>query len=383
MIKHVRIKNFKSLTDVSFDLEPVTVLIGRSGTGKSNLFDALRFLRDCVQSLNGQVASHNLGGWARIIPATASGPVSISFSVRFAGPGLAEEYEYILAFRQLPPHPGPQLTEEKLSLGGRVLFHRDAGRWVQAPSVVNVPAPNSATLMLGAVTGVREINRAQSLLGSGLAFYAFPDDVLLRSGSGPAPSQTGLTERGENFLQMLVAIDIDPQAWDHQQEMVAALRQLNPSIKSVELNMPGREKIVVSHEVAGRVLPLELVYESEGFRRLLAHLIALYQTPPKQALFFEEPEKGIHPGALAVLAEEFKACPIAGRGQIVLTSHSPELLDHFQPEQLRVVEMENYSTMIGPVAPEQVEAIREQLLHPGELITVDTARLAAAPAEGQ
>jgi predicted ATPase len=382
MIKHVRITNFKSLTDVSLDLNPVTVLIGRSGTGKSNFFDALRFLRDCVKSLNGELASSQQGGWPRIIPATAGAPVAISFSVRFAAVGIPEGYEYLLVFRHQQPPTGPRLAEEKLSLGGRVLFHQAEGKWLQAPPVVNPPPP-SGTLMLGAVTGVREINRAQLLLGNGLAFYTFPDDVLLRAGSSQAQLQAGLTEKGENFLKTLSDIDIDPTSWDHQQEMIAALRQLNPSIKSVELNMPGREKIVVSHEIAGRLLPLELVYESEGFRRLLAHLIALYQTPPKQALFFEEPEKGIHPGALAVLAEEFKVCPSAGRGQVILTSHSPELLDHFEPEQLRVVDMENYSTKIGPVAPEQVEAIREHLLHPGELLTVDTARLATSPAESQ
>jgi len=380
MLKHVRVTNFKSLIDVSVDLEPVTVLIGRSGTGKSNFFDGLRFFRDCVKALNGETASNSAGGWPRILPATANDAVVISFSVRFAAPGLAEDYEYELSFENRPPQ-NPQVVGEKLFLGERVLFHRQGGRWVQPPSVVNPPPANSPILLLGGVTGVREISRAHSLLSNGFAFYTFPDDVLLRSVSNRATSQTGLAEKGENFLETLVAMDIDPQAWDHQPEMVAALRQLNPSIKSVELTMPGREKMVVSHEFSGRILPLELVFESEGFRRLLAHLIALYQTPPKQALFFEEPEKGIHPGALAVLAQEFKACPEAGRGQVVLTSHSPELLDHFEPGQLRVVEIDNYATKIGPVAPRQVEAIREQLLHPGELLTVDEARLAAAATE--
>lgn len=36
MITRVRIQNFRSLVDVTVDLEPLTVLIGRSGTGKSN-----------------------------------------------------------------------------------------------------------------------------------------------------------------------------------------------------------------------------------------------------------------------------------------------------------------------------------------------------------
>jgi predicted ATPase len=381
MIKHIRITNFKSLGDVSADLGPVTVFIGRSGTGKSNFFDAMRFLRDCVNSRSGDSASQNVGGWPLIIPATSSGPMRMSFSACFAGPGIPQDYEYEFVFQLKPQEPRAQLAEEKLTLGGRVLFSRDTTKWVQAPPVVSPPSPQTGNLMLGAVTGVREISRAQLLLGKGLAFYTFPDDVLLRSGGDAA--QTGLARKAENFLQMLAAIDQDPQAWDHQQEIVAALRQLNPSIKSVELNMPARDKIVVSHEVAGRILPLELAYESEGLRRLLAHLIALYQTPSMQVLFFEEPEKGIHPGALAVLADEFKACPDAGRGQVVLTSHSPQLLDHFEPEQLRVVEMENYLTKIGPISPEQVEALREQLLHPGELLTVDAARMANSASNGQ
>src|SRR5262249_50143928 len=140
MIKHVRITNFKSIEDVSVDLEPVTVLIGRSGTGKSNFLDALRFLRDCVKSFSSDVASRSLGDWQRIFPATTSGPISISFLVRFSGPGLSEEYEYMLTLHHRQ-QSGMQPPGEKLSLGNRVLYHRDAGKWIQAPPVANALAP--------------------------------------------------------------------------------------------------------------------------------------------------------------------------------------------------------------------------------------------------
>ena len=48
MIHRIAIKNFKSL-DVDFRLDPVTVLVGRSGTGKTNLVDGLRWLRQFLQ----------------------------------------------------------------------------------------------------------------------------------------------------------------------------------------------------------------------------------------------------------------------------------------------------------------------------------------------
>ncbi|MGO9465645.1 MAG: AAA family ATPase [Isosphaeraceae bacterium] len=106
-----------------------------------------------------------------------------------------------------------------------------------------------------------------------------------------------------------------------------------------------------------------------------AHLLAIYQRPPKQILIFEHPEDGIHPGALSILAEEFEAAPEQGRGQIILTTHSPKLLDHFDVEQIRVVGLAGLETRIGFVSAEQKEAIRDKLLDPGELLTVDPARM--------
>jgi hypothetical protein len=231
--------------------------------------------------------------------------------------------------------------------------------------------------MLGGITGVPEITIAHLVLTKGLGCYAFPDTVLMPGGPGPRPGETSLSDHGENYLQAYVAIVSNLQAWSHRKEMLAALRKLNPTVKSVEPLTPAQDKLVVSHDVGGRALVLDLSQEAEGFRRFLAHLMALYQLPPKQTLFFEEPEKGIHPGALEALTDQFKACPEAERGQVLLTTHSPELLDHFAPEQLRVVDLRDYLTTIAPVAQEQIEAVREQLLQTGELLTVDPARPAA------
>jgi predicted ATPase len=159
------------------------------------------------------------------------------------------------------------------------------------------------------------------------------------------------------------------------------LQRLNPAVKNVDLiALQKPAKIMVSQQVKDKVLVLELAQQSEGLRRFLAYFIALYQSPPKQTLIFEEPEKGIHPGALAVLADQFKAYASSGRGQVILTTHSPQLLDYFAPENIRVVEIDNYQTRIGPLAPEQLESLKEKLLRPGELLTVDYARAEPARA---
>ena len=52
MIKRIRIQNYRSLIDVDVELGPLTVLIGLSGTGKSNFVRAIRALRDALTNRN-------------------------------------------------------------------------------------------------------------------------------------------------------------------------------------------------------------------------------------------------------------------------------------------------------------------------------------------
>src|SRR5262249_48915675 len=119
--------------------------------------------------------------------------------------------------------------------------------------------------------------------------------------------------------------------------LAAALRQLKSQLQSIDLRQPLRQQVIVTHDVGGRLLVFDLRQESEGFRRLLACFLALYQIPPKQTLVFDEPEKGIYPVGLAVLADEFKGYASKRRGQVLLTTHSPEFLDKTDPDQIRVV----------------------------------------------
>ncbi len=381
MIKHVHIKNFKSLQDVSVDLNPVTVLIGRSGSGKSNFVEALRWLRDFLRLRDADRIQQQHGNWSQILFAPEQGPRSFSFALTFDAPGFTEDFQYELVFEQRQANQPPQFAEEKLALGGKTIYHCQSGKWLQPPPLVN-PAP-PAGVVLGALTGVQEATIAHLVLTQGIGCYAFPDRVLIGQGQGAGQGENGLADSGDNFLQAFVNMTTNLSTWQHLRDMTASLRRLKPTLKSIDLDQPGRHQIVVSLETDGRLLVFNLAQESEGFRRLLACLIALYQSPPKQTLIFDEPEKGIYPAGLAILAEEFKGYASKGRGQVLLTTHSPEFLELFAPEQIRVVEMRGYATQIGPVAPEQLEALQEHVLKPSDLLTVDEARLNGSLAEAR
>jgi predicted ATPase len=109
-----------------------------------------------------------------------------------------------------------------------------------------------------------------------------------------------------------------------------------------------------------------LLQESDGTLRILGILAALYQDPPRKLIAIEEPELTIHPGAMSVLWEEIESA--AERSQIILTTHSPDLLDMCRAEQLRVVEKVRGITEIGPIAEEQKKIIQQRLFAPGQLL---------------
>ena len=175
MLKHIHIINFKSLGDVAVSLEPVTVLIGRSGTGKSNFVEALRCLRGLLESRNDAIIQSSYGGWPRVMSAMGAIPMTVSFRLVFDAPGITGDLEYTLRFQQRQAQAPPQFAEEKLVVGSRILFHQQQGKWLQPPPLD--PPPPAGSLMLGALTGVQEATVAQLVLTAGIGCYAFPRAV--------------------------------------------------------------------------------------------------------------------------------------------------------------------------------------------------------------
>src|SRR5216117_3903988 len=91
MIKRVQIQNFRSLVNVTVHLDPLTVLIGRSGTGKSNFVQAIRFLRDCLNTRNMNAGA--LGG-ANPVLHVAHQKEPLDYNLRFSIAGIGESFEY-------------------------------------------------------------------------------------------------------------------------------------------------------------------------------------------------------------------------------------------------------------------------------------------------
>ncbi len=378
MIQHIEIRNFKSIGEVSVDLSPVTVLIGRSGVGKSNFLRAIRFLRNFL--LQPDAAISHEGGWSRIWPFGV--PAPLSFSVRFSIPGYLASFTYDVSWKVHLQNPSNVFVNaERLLLGQDVIFDRNGENWITWPG--EGPAPRTTpAIFLKSFPTLSEAVLAYTAWTSGIGWHDFPANVFTQASHdgglfGNAKVKfNGLDDTASNYLEVIRDITQDLRNQLARWQILARVKQINPTVDSLELDSVIQPKhVVVAHRLGDRRIGLDLSQESDGFRRYYAHLLALYQTPPKQVLMFEEPENGIYPGALRNLAEEFGSAPSAARGQVLLTTQSPDLLDGFAPEQLRVVELDQSQlTKIGPLDPDQADAVRARLLEPGELLTVDIAR---------
>ncbi len=106
--------------------------------------------------------------------------------------------------------------------------------------------------------------------------------------------------------------------------------------------------------------------ESDGTLRALALLMALNQMPGPSIIGVEEPELMIHPGAMGVLANVIRGT--SHRSQVILTTHSPDLITNFPVNSLRIVDLENGATKIGPVREDERQIVEDKLFKAGDLL---------------
>jgi predicted ATPase len=113
-ITRLRVKNYRGLADVDLTLGPLTVFVGLNGAGKSNLLDALRFVRDVVADRM-EIAVGQRGGMSALRHWSPKGhPVDVSIELRVKGEGWQAEHAFTLGGE----HRGGVPDQDRILLGG-------------------------------------------------------------------------------------------------------------------------------------------------------------------------------------------------------------------------------------------------------------------------
>lgn len=113
----------------------------------------------------------------------------------------------------------------------------------------------------------------------------------------------------------------------------------------------------------------ECAQESDGTLRAAGIVTALVQEPPLTLIGIEEPELTVHVGAIPLLFDYLKQA--SRREQVLLTTHSIELLDLLDVDDLRVVERRHGVTTVARVRQDQRNAVKRRLMTVGEMIGME------------
>ena len=384
-ITRVALKNYKSIAACDVQLRPLTFLVGPNGAGKSNFLDSLRFVADALNSSLDH-ALRDRGGIKEVRRRSGGRPHRISIRLEFTLPeGSTGHYAFRIIAR---PRGGYEVQREECALQSEQLhtqkeFFRVRNGTVTKTSVDVGPAAATDRLYLVNASGLKEFRPVYESL-SQMGFYSLNPDKI-RDLQAPDPGNL-LIRDGSNLASVLAQLSSSAK-----RRIEEYLAKVVPGVHEVEVKKFGsKETLEFRQAVAVGKPPWRFLANkmSDGTLRVLGILVALFQgnhDSKKRVLLvgIEEPEIALHPAAAGVLLDGLRDA--ADNTQIIITSHSPDLLDDkdLDPESILAVEARDGTTSIGRVDEAGRSAVRDRLYTTGELLRLNQLQPDPATVESE
>ena len=370
-IKRVVLNNYKSIASCDVQLRPLTFLVGRNGAGKSNFLDSLRFVADALNSSLDH-ALRDRGGINDVRRRSRGHPTHFLIRLEFTlSEGLDGHYAFRVGARKRD-EPGEYRVQMEECVLQKEYFRVNNG--VVATSARVAPAATTDRLYLVNASGLPEFRPIYEAF-SRMGFYNLNPDKI-RDLQAPDPRDV-LTRDGDNLTSVFNQLSASVKA-----NIEEYLALVVPGVHSVGVKKFGpKETLELRQHVAGDKNPWSFLANnmSDGTLRVLGILVALFQGNQNSKkrvplVGIEEPEIALHPAAAGVLLDGLRDA--AETTQIIVTSHSPDLLDDkdLDVESSLAVEAWNGNTKITPVDAASRSVIRDKLYTTGELLRLNQLR---------
>jgi predicted ATPase len=400
-LRRVRIRGYKSIAFCEVELKPLTILVGRNASGKSNFLDALAFLRDVID-VGAVEAVKRRGGWSAIHCRTCQqASVGIEVEVAFSGwlpggspegtPGPSVQTELIATYsveipapqRGMPPAMSEKLGLRQKSDNSEVNFDLDQGRLtfnvkggdgskpLTIPISSGIQSQQLEPFLLRTIHVQPLLSLALGLRSMG--FYNFQPDAI-RVLQRPNPG--GLLERdGNNLASVIEGLrEIDEESVDRIKAYLSAVVDQVEDFQVVRYGEYETIRFRLRSDDRSAQVEFDAASMSDGTLRALAALVAAFQihlpTGPS-VVGIEEPETALHPAAMGALIDALAEA--TERTQVILTTHSADLLvdPDLDLSQVLVVRSLGGQTYITPVDAASREIVRKELSTLADLQRMD------------
>ncbi len=412
-INSVSATNFRSILSATAELDRFTIFVGPNASGKSNVLDILRFIKDALRfDLDAAISMrHGISAIHHEHSDEPANDISIAVSATINNRNWPSDVRVDYGFSVATEHDdGYEVCNEYANIwhgpGDEPIsiFHVDQGN-LSEPSTLfpfvrqqsffddehhtdfdksNLALPTLLRLIRGSAmhrhdtddvyqTTYLALSQMHRQLMNMRFYHMFPNTIREPQ---KLSNTTLLDENAANLASVLRAMekrDREQPSREHPPRMsrlTEYLARLVPGISGLEVTAAGGYLIVrLKHDSVPGGAWIDLSLESDGTVRLLGILTALYQYRNPPLIGIEEPELTVHPGALSTLADVLNEA--ARMSQLLITTHSPDLIDRVTQsrsvDSVRIVELVDGFTEVNRVPEAQVEAVRRHLFSPGEL----------------
>jgi predicted ATPase len=372
MIDRLSFTNFKSLRRVDARLRRFMVVVGPNGSGKTSILDGLHYLAQVTQKplariLSGVFAPPSLKS------RDSKGPMKLALSGSFHGVGAGVEIAISCENGAEPPVWSAMVARRWGEAEVQTSETKSDAREVPAPGAKPAPPPAHRPPRADEVDTrwgqSREMKALALELGSTRKLRL--DVEMLAAPSYSREETPRLAVDGKGLASVLADLaGRDPEAFQAIQD---AARRIIPALERIrtrraKVQQQDEQEIRIddkplTHAVDRTYWGQQLVLDFSGAKDVLAPLAsegtllviglltALLTKPRARLLLLDDIDKALHPRAQRELMEQLgRVLEMDPELQIVATSHSPYLLDHFAPEDVLVTTLRpDGSTACAPL----------------------------------
>lgn len=336
-LSRIKISGYKSIKECNLEIRKNNILIGANGAGKSNFIGFLKMVNTMLYKPDNvrtyfQFAVAENGGSDSLLRYGKKVTDQVAGELIFGD----NNYEFVL----------------KPTDGNKMIFLKECATWFKN-GFGDLPQRSISNPYCDCGSSHDESKLEEKSAKSGIAKYALE---AIRSWQPYHFHDTGRKAKvkqpslpnDHNFLrfdaQNLASFlkNLQERHKRSYDKIVEVIRLVAPFFGNFTFSFLG-ENIVLSWFERGRDFPMSIHAVSDGTLRFIC-LATVFLQPEEfqpETIIIDEPELGLHPYALNILAELIKA----SRKQVIIATQSTNLISQFDPEDLIIADRKSDETV--------------------------------------